>query len=61
MADAASPIWPLAAYGDATGCPTFAPSLRRVRWSTKFTLVLPPRNDGTADPQEFLRLYAQAI
>ena len=43
------------------GCRAFTAELRNVVWPGKFKPDLPPCNDGTADPAEFLQLYELTI
>ena len=43
------------------GCRAFTTELRSVAWPGKFKPDLPRRNDGTADPAEFLQLYELGI
>ena len=39
----------------------FTPELRNVVWPSKFKPDLPPRYNGTADPDKFLQLYELSI
>ena len=43
------------------GCRAFTAELRSVVWSGKLKPDLPPRDNGTADPAEFLQLYELGI
>src|SRR3954463_11787130 len=43
------------------GCRAYTTELRSIAWPSKFKPDLPPRNDDTTNPVEFLQLYELGI